>query len=55
MRFSPKALLMFLAICLLITAAASSVGGWMHVAEAATSVLIILSVMGFFRGRHLSS
>ena len=52
MRFNPKALVVFLAVCLLLTAAVSSGGGWVHAAEAATSVLIVLSVMGFFRGRQ---
>ena len=52
MRFDAKALVLFLAVCLLVTAAVSSGGGWFHAAEAATSVLILLSVMGVFSGRR---
>ena len=52
MRFNPKALILFVALCLLIVAATSSGGGWLHVAEAATSALILFSVAGMFRDRR---
>ena len=52
MRFNPKALALFAAVCLLVTGAATSGGSWVYAAEAVTSVLIVLSVMGFFRGRQ---
>jgi len=51
MRFKPQAFIVFVFVCLLVAAAVSSGGGWFHAAEAATSVLILLSVIGMFRGR----
>jgi hypothetical protein len=52
MRFNLKALVLFVAVCLLIAAATSSGDGWLHAAEAATSALILFSVAGMFRGRR---
>jgi threonine/homoserine/homoserine lactone efflux protein len=52
MRFNPKALILFVAFCLLIVAATSSGGDWLHAAEAATSALILFSVAGMFRDRR---
>ena len=52
MRFNLKAFVVFVAACLLMAVAVSSGGGWVHAAEAATSVLILLSVVGFLRGRQ---
>ena len=49
-RFNPQALVVFVVVCLLLTAAGSSGGDWVHAAEAVTSVLILLSVIGMFRG-----
>jgi hypothetical protein len=49
MRFNPKALLVFVAFCLLLTMALSSGSGWAHAAEAIASVLILLSLFGFMR------
>ena len=51
MRFNPKALILFVALCLLIVAT-STEGGWLDAAEAATSALILFSVAGMFRDRR---
>jgi hypothetical protein len=36
MRFNPRALVVFVVVCLLLAAAVSSGDGWLHAAEAAT-------------------
>jgi hypothetical protein len=49
MRFSPKALLVFVAFWVLLAMALSSGSGWAQAAEATASVLIVLSLFGFMR------
>ena len=49
MRFNPKALLVFVAFCLLLMVALSSGSGWAHAAEASASAFILLSLFGFMR------
>jgi hypothetical protein len=49
MRFNPKALLVFVAFCLLLMMALSSGSGWTHAAEAAASVFILVNLFGFMR------
>jgi hypothetical protein len=48
MRVNPTALLVFVLFCLLLTMALSSSAGWVHVAEAVVSVLIVLNLGGYF-------
>jgi hypothetical protein len=49
-RFNPQALVVFVVVCLLLATAVSFRGPWVHATEAATSVLILLNVIGMFRG-----
>jgi hypothetical protein len=52
MHFNPKALLIFVAFCLLLVMSLTSGSGWMRAAEAATSVLIALSLCGLLSDRQ---
>jgi threonine/homoserine/homoserine lactone efflux protein len=50
MKFNPKALLVFVGFGVLFAVALSSNGdGWSHIAEAVSTVVILLGVAGFLR------
>jgi len=51
MHFNPKALLLLVGFFVLVAIALSSGSGWMHVAEAVTTVLIALGIAGLLRDR----
>jgi hypothetical protein len=52
MRLSPLALLVSAVFYLLLAMAVSSRSGWAHAAEAAATVLMLLSLAGFMRDGH---
>lgn len=52
MHFNPRALLIFVAFGVLVAVAVSAPrSGWFHVAEAITTVLIVVGVAGYARLR----
>lgn len=51
MQFNPKALLLLIGFFVLLALSLSSGSGWMHGAEAITTVLIALGLAGLLRGR----
>ena len=52
MRFNPRALVLFVSVCLFVVLATSSGSAWVSAAEAVTSVVILLSLFGLLRGRR---
>jgi threonine/homoserine/homoserine lactone efflux protein len=52
MRFNPRALVVFLAVCVVFALAASSNSSWVHAAEAATTVVIVLNLVRLLRERR---
>jgi hypothetical protein len=50
-HFNPKALFLLIGFFMLLALSLSSGSGWMHVAEAITTVLIALGVAGLLRDR----
>jgi hypothetical protein len=50
-HFNPKALLLLIGFFVLLGLSLWSGSGWMHVAEAITTVLIALGVAGLLRDR----
>jgi hypothetical protein len=51
-RFNPRALVVFLAVCLMFALAASWNSSWVHAAEAATTVVIFSNLVGLLRERR---
>jgi hypothetical protein len=52
MTFNPKALLVLVGFgALLLMASSSNAGGWLHFAEAVSTIVILLGVAGFLRER----
>ena len=50
MKFNPKALLVFVGFgALLLMATSGKASGWLHFAEAVSTIVILLGVAGFLR------
>jgi hypothetical protein len=50
MTFNPRALLVLVGVgALLLMASSSKAGGWLHFAEAVSTIVILIGVAGFLR------
>jgi hypothetical protein len=50
MKFNPRALLVLVGFgALLLMASSGKAGGWLHFAEAVSTIVIVLAIAGFLR------